>query len=84
MVAVFTSDFSGPLYGGSSYPDYLDFQEKTDAFAGLAAYTVAPMSLSEGSRTDRVFGELVTANYFAVAGLQASRGRSSTPSRTSP
>ncbi|HVQ30301.1 MAG TPA: ABC transporter permease, partial [Vicinamibacteria bacterium] len=75
VVAVFTSDFSGPPYGGSSYPDYLDFQQKTDAFAGLAAYTVAPMSLSEGSRTDRVFGELVTANYFAVAGLQASQGR---------
>jgi predicted permease len=76
---VFTSDFSGPLYGGSSYPDYLDFRTKTDAFAGLAAYTVAPMSLAEGSRTDRVFGELVTANYFAVAGLQASRGRTFHP-----
>jgi predicted permease len=79
VVAVFTSDFSGPLYGGSSYPDYLDFRTKTDAFAGLAAYTVAPMSLSEGSQTDRVFGELVTANYFAVAGLQASRGRTFRP-----
>ena len=79
VVAVFTSDFSGPLYGGSSYPDYLDFRTKTDAFDGLAAYTVAPMSLSEGSQTDRVFGELVTANYFAVAGIQASRGRTFRP-----
>jgi predicted permease len=79
VVAVFTSDFSGPPYGGSSYPDYLDFRTKTDAFAGLAAYTVAPMSLSEGPRTDRVFGELVTANYFAVAGVQASRGRTFRP-----
>lgn len=79
VVAVFTSDFSGPPYGGSSYPDYLDFQTRTDAFAGLAAYTVAPMSLSEGSQTDRVFGELVTANYFAVAGLQAARGRTFRP-----
>jgi len=75
VVAVFTSDFSGPPYGGSSYPDYLDFRATTDAFAGLAAYTLAPMSLSEGPRTDRVFGELVTANYFEVAGIQASRGR---------
>jgi macrolide transport system ATP-binding/permease protein len=75
VVAVFTSDYSGPLYGGSSYPDYLDFRTKSDAFADLAAYTVAPMSLSEASRTDRVFGELITANYFELAGLQAGRGR---------
>ncbi len=79
VVAVFTSDFSGPPFGGSSYPDYLDFRTKTDAFAGLAAYTVAPMSLSDGPRTDRVFGELVTANYFAVAGIQPSRGRTFRP-----
>jgi predicted permease len=74
VVAVFTSDHSGPRYGWSSYPDYLDF-EKTDVFAGLAAHTVAPLSLTQGGHTDRVFGELVTANYFVVAGVGASRGR---------
>jgi predicted permease len=75
VVQVFTSDFSGPLYRGSSYPDYKDFREKTEVFAGLAAYTIAPMSLSEAAHTDRVFGELVTANYFEVAGIQSWRGR---------
>jgi len=75
VVAVFTSDHSGPLYGNSSYPDYLDFKDGTEAFSGLAAWTIAPMSLGEGSETDRVFGELVTANYFSVAGVEAAHGR---------
>jgi hypothetical protein len=75
VVALYTSDFSGPRFGSSSYPDFVDFGEKTRAFGGLAAYTVAPMSLSQGSHTDRVFGELVTAGYFEVAGVSAQRGR---------
>src|SRR5206468_12693833 len=66
VVAVFTSDFSGPPFGGSSYPDYLDFRTKTDAFAGLPASTVAPISLSDGPRTDRVSAQPLTANYSAV------------------
>jgi predicted permease len=75
VVAVFTSDYSGPLYGGSSFPDYVDFRTRTDVFAGLAAFTIAPISFSDGSRTDRVFAELVSANYFEVAGVAAGRGR---------
>ena len=81
VVAVFTSDYSGPLYGASSYPDYLDFRDKTDVFAGLAAYSVSTLSLGAGATTDRVFGELVTPNYFAVAGLVAARGRTLDPEK---
>ena len=36
LVAVHTSDFSGPPHGGSSYPDYLDFKNRTDVFSGLS------------------------------------------------
>jgi predicted permease len=75
IVAVYTSDYSGPLYGGSSYPDYRDFLEKTDAFAGLSAFTLAPMSLVGGGRNERVFGELVTSNFFEVAGTRPGLGR---------
>lgn len=81
VVALFTSDYDGSLYSGSSYPDYLDFEEKTDVFSGLMAYSVAPLGLTEGNSTDRVFGELVTANYFAVAGLEVARGRAFHPQK---
>jgi macrolide transport system ATP-binding/permease protein len=75
VVAVFTSDYSGPLYGASSYPDYLAFRDETSVLSGLAAYTISPFSFGDVSGTDRVFGELVTEDYFAVAGLEAARGR---------
>ena len=36
MIQVFTSDFDGPLYGGSSYADYEDFRA-VPVFNGLLA-----------------------------------------------
>lgn len=33
LVSLYTSDFSGPQYGGSSYPDFLDFRNKSDVAA---------------------------------------------------
>src|SRR5262245_37484637 len=39
LISVYTSDYSGPQYGASSYRDYVDFRERTDAFDGLAAFT---------------------------------------------
>jgi hypothetical protein len=37
LVAVYTSDYSSGLYGGSSYPDYVDFRDQADVFESLAA-----------------------------------------------
>src|SRR5919106_1325214 len=37
LVAVYTSDYSSGLYGGSSYLDYVDFRNQADVFENLAA-----------------------------------------------
>src|SRR5215217_8754112 len=37
LVAVYTSDYSSGLYGGSSYPDYVDFRDQVDRLESLAA-----------------------------------------------
>src|ERR1041385_2559865 len=37
LVAVYTSDYSSGLYGGSSYPDYVDFRDQSNVFGKLAA-----------------------------------------------
>jgi hypothetical protein len=37
LATVYTSDYSGPLYSASSYPDYLDFRTQSQVFDGLAA-----------------------------------------------
>src|SRR5215468_982519 len=46
LVGIYTSDYSSGAYGGSSYPDYLDFRGQSSAFTDLAAYDSASSILS--------------------------------------
>jgi predicted permease len=77
LVTIYTSDYSGPLYGASSYPDFMDFQQKSEVFDGLAAYAMEPMLLTQagGNEGVRVFGQMVSGNYFEVLGITAILGR---------
>ncbi|HEV2864468.1 MAG TPA: ABC transporter permease [Pyrinomonadaceae bacterium] len=62
-----------------SYPTYLDFRDRNEALSGLFAERMAPMSLSRNGSNERVWGYLVTGNYFDVLGVKAVRGRTFTP-----
>jgi predicted permease len=75
LVHVFTSDYSGPRYGASSYADYLDFQEGATALSGLAAFAPSPLNFSTGGGASRVWGEEVSGNYFTVLGVAPALGR---------
>src|SRR5882672_9080015 len=66
LVAVYTSDYSSGLYGGSSYPDYLDFRNQADSLAGLAAYTESVFNLSGDAEAERLRGAYVTGNFFEL------------------
>jgi predicted permease len=56
------------------YPDYLDYRDQSQSFAGLAARCRTALTLSHGT-TERITGELVSGNYFAVLGVNPSLGR---------
>ncbi len=58
-----------------SYLNYLDLSNRSDAFSGLLAYRFAPMSLSRNGNNEKVWGYLVSGNYFDVLGVKAVRGR---------
>ena len=76
LVAVHTSDFSGPAHGSTGYPDYVDFRQNSrDVLSGLAAYSLELMNFSAGGSNDRVQGHVVTQNYFSVVGIDVARGR---------
>ena len=51
LASLYTSDFSGPLYGASSYPDYLDFREQNEVFSDLSAFTLRPMVVTRNTRS---------------------------------
>jgi len=74
LVQLFTSNSDGGLYGSSSYPDYEDLRD-LPVFDGLLASARAAATLSDAERPDVLSGLLVSANYFEVLGLHASRGR---------
>ena len=61
-----------------SYPEYLSYRDKTQAFSGLIAYADTPLTLS-GDEGEKVHGLLVSDNYFSVLGAQTLFGRSLMP-----
>ena len=75
LVSVYTSDYSGAQYGASSYADFIDFRNKTDVFENLAAFTEMSTTLRSGNQSERVYGLLVSPNYFDLLGVKAALGR---------
>jgi predicted permease len=75
VVTIWTSDFSGPPYGASSYPDYETFREQRDVMANVAAFGLVPGNLIEADETTRLALEEVTPSYFDVLGVRAALGR---------
>jgi predicted permease len=59
-----------------SYPDYVDYREQAQSFAGMAAATgTSEFSLARGGEPELIKGEYVTENYFDVLGVGALSGR---------
>ena len=56
------------------YPDYLDYRDQSQSFAGLAARCRTALTLNHGT-TKRITGELVSGNYFAMLGVNPALGR---------
>lgn len=75
LVTVFTSDYSSSDLGTSSYPDYVDFRDRTQTLSGLVAYQQRPFSVDIDGASERIFGEVVSGNYFSVLGISPALGR---------
>jgi predicted permease len=63
----------------SSYPEFLDLRANSTTLSGIAALAPAAFHLSAGGATERVEGERVTGDYFAVLGVTAAQGRLLSP-----
>jgi predicted permease len=61
-----------------SYPNYKDFRDRNEVFSGLFVTRFSPMSISHEGRNDRVWGFLVSGNYFDILGVRAAYGRTFT------
>ena len=72
----FVNNTGGPA---QSFPNYRDLRDRNSVFESLFAYRIAPMSLSQERDAQRVWGYLVTGNYFQSLGVQPAIGRFFTP-----
>ena len=70
LVDVFTTGGDGDEYATSSYADFADLKAQNTVFTDMTGYSpmMAPLSLGDRSRV--ALGQIVTANHFALLGVQ--------------
>src|SRR5580692_871270 len=59
----------------SSYPDFIDFRKYLKLIDGIAVTHITAFSVGKDDHADRVWGELVSGNFFAVLGVKPEVGR---------
>ena len=59
----------------SSYPDFIDFREHLKLLDGVAVTKPVAFSVGREDHADRVWGELVSGDFFAVLGVTPQQGR---------
>jgi predicted permease len=81
IVVLFSSNPSKGAYRmGASYPDYIDWQKQAKSFEALAAWSAAPVNLSDATNPpDRYSATRMTANSFELIGQKPILGRDFSP-----
>jgi predicted permease len=65
---------------GASPPEYLDYRDRNNVFAGVAGYTDISFNLTGTQQPDRIDAARVTGNLFRLLGVAPFRGRVLLPS----
>jgi putative ABC transport system permease protein len=73
---------NGQGFDTNSYPNFLDIRSRSTVFTDVYADRIEPQAVSLGIEggAERVFGEVVTTNYFSVLGARPVLGRLFAPS----
>jgi predicted permease len=62
-------------YPGVSWQEYRDLRERLTIFPELLAHRMAPFTLGDPGRSVRIYGMLVSGNYFSALGMRPAVGR---------
>ena len=67
----------GSGFDNGSYPNYLDIRARNTVFTDVYAHKMGaePMSLGGADGAERIFGDMVSTNYFAILGARPQIGR---------
>ena len=67
-----------------SRPNYLEWQAQNESFQNLAAYSYEIFNLTGVDQAERLYGALVTEDFFTLFGTPAAQGRMLLPSDNQP
>jgi len=81
------SQREGEVWNNFSYPNFVDLREQNKSFSGLFAWQMLSVAISDSAgraaegnnRSDIIWGETVSGNYFDVLGVQPMLGRGFLP-----
>jgi putative ABC transport system permease protein len=59
----------------TSYPDYRNYRDNLKSYAALSLLQDTALAVGDDRNTERVWGELVSGNYFDMMGVQPEIGR---------
>ena len=62
-------------FAGTSWLEYHDLRDSLGSFRELIAFRMAPMYVGEPGTVERVYGQLVSGNYFEALGVRPALGR---------
>jgi macrolide transport system ATP-binding/permease protein len=80
VFAIYQGKRNDPSYSQSmSYANYKDLRDRNQVLSAMAVYRFAPMSISHNGANERVWGYLVSENYFDLLGVRPVLGRTFLP-----
>lgn len=79
LVELYSTMNNGTEWSLQSYPNYKDYRDRNNVFSGLFIYRVVVSGLTVNNSSQRVWGYLVSGNYFDVLGVKPMLGRGFLP-----
>jgi predicted permease len=78
-MVVITTTHGDQMWDTVSLPDIRDLGQLKDAFAGVIGSQTTPACLSVDNHSEWIYGQIATANFFEVLGVQPLLGRTFLP-----
>jgi len=79
LVELYGTIHNGAEWSLQSYPNYKEYRDRNSVLSGLFVYRVVVAGLTVDNSSERVWGYLVSGNYFDVLGVKPVLGRAFLP-----
>jgi putative ABC transport system permease protein len=79
LVELYGTLHNGAEWSLQSYPNYKEYRDRNNVLSGLFVYRVVVSGLTVNNSSQRVWGYLVSGNYFDVLGVKPILGRAFLP-----